>query len=519
MSLTQGLHRSLQQRPDAQALVNGDSSWTFRQLADRVARLAGALRALGLESGQPLGIISKNSTAFVEYALVCPWGGFVASPVNHRWTVDEISYQIADSGASVILVDADSAEQARQLRKLHPHLTLICADSSLVTDGFIDYEDLIAQNSPLEDARPESNTLAGIFYTGGTTGRPKGVMLTHGQIAASCLGALASSGSSNLPQRLLHVGPLYHLAALGALYQHVMIGSTHVVADDLSIDGIASAIALHRVSVTSLVPTMIQRLVDHVAATSCDLSSLESLSYGAAPISAPVLHGLMEVLPHLQLSQRYGMTELAPIATVLRSEDHHDPSHLERRRSVGRAAIHTEIRVVGADDNDMSPGEIGEVIVRGASVMLGYWNRPLETEAVLRDGWMHTGDVGYLDADGYLYLVDRLKDMIVTGGENVYSAEVEMVLSTHEAVATCAVIGLPDAEWGERVHAVVVVHSGRVVTAAELREFCAGSIARYKAPRSVEFVDQLPLSAVGKVLKRTLRDERVVTPTEGVTDV
>lgn len=514
MSLTRGVHRSLQQRPNAPALIHGEATWTFQELADRVARLAAGLKTLGLKAGDPLGIISQNTTTFVEYALVCPWGGFVATPINYRWTVDEISYQLADSDTSVLLVDAESAERARSLRRSHPHLTLISADSSLVADGFIDYEDLISQSGPMEDSRPESNTLAGILYTGGTTGRPKGVMLTHGQIAASCLGALASSGSSNLPQRILHVGPLYHLAALGAFYQHVMIGSTHVVTDDLSIEGIASAISAHRVSTTSLVPTMIQRLVQYVAESSCDLSSLVSLSYGAAPISAPVLQSVMEILPDLQLSQRYGMTELAPIATILRAEDHLDSSHPERRRSVGRAGIHTEIRVIDADNNELAPGEIGEVIVRGDNVMLGYWNRPLETKAVLRDGWMHTGDAGHLDVDGYLYLVDRLKDMIVTGGENVYSAEVEMVLATHEAVAACAVIGLPDADWGERVHAVIVVHAGKSVTTAELREFCASSIARYKAPRSIEFVDQLPLSAVGKVLKRALRDERIVAPTD-----
>jgi len=231
------------------------------------------------------------------------------------------------------------------------------------------------------------------------------------------------------------------------------------------------------------------------------------VSYGTAPMPEMAIKRLTSKLPSVVLRQAYGMTELGPVATILRDDDHHVPGHPEWLRSVGRAAPHAELKIVDANGAWLPPGVPGEIAVRGEHVMLGYWNRPAETAAAVRDGWMHTGDVGYLDEHGYLYLVDRLKDMIVSGGENVYSAEVEKVLYRHDAVAACAVIGVPDDVWGERVHAVVVRKPGAEVTAAELREFVAGSIARYKAPRTVDFTDTLPTSSVGKILKRKLREE------------
>jgi acyl-CoA synthetase (AMP-forming)/AMP-acid ligase II len=220
-------------------------------------------------------------------------------------------------------------------------------------------------------------------------------------------------------------------------------------------------------------------------------------------MSDALLGRTMKALPNARFLQVYGMTELAPVATVLRPDDHEDPRH---RRSVGRAAPHAEVRVVGPDDVELPRGEVGEIVVRGGHVMLGYWDRPEETAEALRGGWMHTGDAGRMDDEGYLYLTDRLKDMIISGGENVYSVEVENVLGQHPAVATCAVIGVPDETWGERVHAVVVPAADAAVTLEELRAFCADRIAGYKVPRSMDVVDALPVSAAGKVLKRALRE-------------
>jgi acyl-CoA synthetase (AMP-forming)/AMP-acid ligase II len=265
---------------------------------------------------------------------------------------------------------------------------------------------------------------------------------------------------------------------------------------------VLTAIQQHRVTDVLLVPTMVQLTVDHPRLLEFDLSSVRRLVYGASPMSEGVLNRAVKALPNARFVQAYGMTEVAPIATMLLPADHQDPV---RRRSAGRAAPHSEVRVVGPDDVELPRGQVGEIVVRGSHVMRGYWDRPEESAEALRGGWMHTGDGGYMDDDGYVYLADRIKDMIITGGENVYSVEVENALCQHPDVATAAVIGVPDESWGERVHAVVVPASGATVTLDELDAFCRDRIAGYKIPRSLEVVDALPLSAAGKVLKRELR--------------
>ncbi len=513
MYLTQGLHRSLQQTPNGVAVVDRGTDVTFTELADRVARLAAALADVGAVKGDRIGVLAANSVRYLEYALACPWGGFAVAPVNSRWSVGEMAYQVLDADIAVLIVDDEAASTAVALQEKCPGLTaLIHCGLDPTPDGMLGYEDLIARTSAIDDVRLTGSDLAGILYTGGTTGQPKGVMVSPSQLLVSGLGALASAGMSNERERFLHVAPLYHLASLGSFYQQVQLGSTHFVLGRFTVEGVADSIARDGITAVTLVPTMIQRLFDHAEATGADLSSLVHLGYGASPISEPVLRKALQMLPDLQMCQRYGMTELGPVATVLRPEEHRDETHPERLRSAGRAALHAELRVVDGMDTDVATREVGEVIVRGSNLMLGYWKKPAETAAALRGGWMHTGDLGYLDEDGYLYIVDRLKDMIVTGGENVYSAEVEKVLAMHDSIASCAVIGVPDERWGERVHAVVVATAGSSPDADQLREFCAERIGRYKAPCTVEVVDELPLSAVGKILKRTLREQYRAQP-------
>jgi acyl-CoA synthetase (AMP-forming)/AMP-acid ligase II len=295
---------------------------------------------------------------------------------------------------------------------------------------------------------------------------------------------------------------MFHLADGAAWTARNCLGGTHVMVAGFTPAGVAAAIEAHRVTEVLLVPTMIQMLVDDPACADADLSSLRHLLYGASPISEAVLERAAKRLPTVEFTQAYGMTELSPVATLLGPAEH----GVERlRRSAGRAAPHAEVRIVDPDDNEVPTGATGEIVCRGGHVMLGYWKRPQETAAALRGGWMHSGDGGYLDADGYLFVVDRIKDMIVSGGENVYSAEVENALAAHPGVAACAVIGVPDEQWGERVHAVVVRAPGTTATEDELRDHVRALIASYKTPRSVEFVEALPLSGAGKVLKRELR--------------
>jgi acyl-CoA synthetase (AMP-forming)/AMP-acid ligase II len=329
-------------------------------------------------------------------------------------------------------------------------------------------------------------------------------MLSHDNLLASFLGAMTTVDLLSRGGRLLHAAPMFHLAAGCAWLGGMFTGCTHVLVPMFTPAVVAAAISEHQVTDVLLVPTMIQMLIDAPQTADADLTSVRRVLYGASPISAAVLDRARKRLESAAFTQAYGMTELAPIATLLTPADHDDPA---LTRSAGRAAAHAEIAVVDPDDHELPRGQVGEVVVRGDNVMAGYWNQPEQTAAALRGGWMHTGDAGYLDDRGYLFIVDRLKDMIITGGENVYSAEVENALAGHPAVAACAVIGVPDPQWGERVHAVVVLQPGREATGEQLREFCRGQIAGYKLPRSIAFVDALPTSGAGKVLKRELRKQ------------
>jgi acyl-CoA synthetase (AMP-forming)/AMP-acid ligase II len=306
---------------------------------------------------------------------------------------------------------------------------------------------------------------------------------------------------------------MFHLADLAGVIGVTTMGGTHVIVPAFDPVVVMRAIEQHRVSDTVLIPIMIQRLVDHPERSAHDLSSLQRLLYGGSPIPLAVLDRARKALPTASFVQAYGQTELAPVATILLPADHEETGPVAARLcSGGRAAPHAEVRIVDPEDREVARGEVGEIVVRGGNVMLGYWGRPEETTAALRGGWMHTGDAGRMDADGYVYVVDRIKDVIITGGENVYSTEVENAVAAHPAVANCAVIGVPDEHWGERVHAVVVLKPGADATTEQIREHAKTLIAGYKAPRTVEFVEALPVSPAGKIIKRDLRVRYRGTP-------
>ncbi|WP_067720906.1 acyl-CoA synthetase [Nocardia yamanashiensis] len=504
MYLTQGLHRAAQQNPDGVMTICGERSRTNREVFDRVSRLAGALRGLGVGAGDRVAMLSLNSDRFHEYLLAVPWADAVLNPVNIRWSAPEIAYSLADSDSRVLLVDDVFAAVVPALREHFPGLATVihCGDGP-TPEGMESYEALIAAADPVEDARRGGDSLAGIFYTGGTTGFPKGVMLSHANLATSALGGVATGYLMAPGAVFLHAAPMFHLADLAGWLGVLMMGGTHVMIPAFDPVATLNAIEQHRVSSSVLVPVMIQLLVDHPRAGEFDLSSLEHVMYGASPIAEAVLQRAMRLFPHAGFVQAYGQTEAAPIITLLGPGDHREG----RLRAAGKAAPHSEIRILDPDGHTVPNGTVGEVVTRGGHVMLGYWNKPEETAATLRAGWLHTGDGGFLDDEGYLYIVDRLKDMIVSGGENVYSAEVENALAAHPAIAAVAVIGVPDAEWGERVHAVVTCVPGQTVTLDEAREHTRQLIAAYKAPRSLEILDAMPVSGAGKILKRELRDK------------
>ncbi|WP_433798879.1 long-chain-fatty-acid--CoA ligase [Actinomycetospora sp. CA-084318] len=512
MYLTQGLHRAARETPDLAATVHGDRTRTWAESRDRVARLAAGLQELGVEPGDRVAVLALNSDRYHEILLGVPWAGGVVVPVNVRWSAAEVAFALTDAGVRVLLVDDTLLPILPRVRAEAATLRhVVHLGDGPTPEGALPYEGLVEGHDPVPDAHRHGDDPYGVYYTGGTTGTPKGVVLSHANLLTSSLGMLATGDVMRPGGRLLHAAPMFHIADGATWLARTVLGGTHVILPSFTPSGVAGAIERHRVTDALLVPTMIQMLVDAPETRDADLSSLRHLIYGASPISAAVLDRATSRLPGCRFTQAYGMTELAPVATLLLPDDHAD----ERlRRSAGRAAPHAEVRVVGPDDREVPRGTVGEIVVRGGHVMQGYWNRPEETAAALRGGWMHTGDAGWMNDEGYVSVVDRIKDMIISGGENVYSAEVENALAAHPAVASCAVIGVPDDRWGERVHAVVVLRDGAVAPSTDdLREHVAARIARYKAPRSVEYLEALPVSGAGKILKRELRATRTAAPT------
>jgi long-chain acyl-CoA synthetase len=506
MNITQGLRRALQVNPEGTATIDGERRRCWREVGDRVARLTGALQRLGIRPEDRVAVLMLNSDRYLELYLGIAWAGAVVVPTNVRWSQAEIADSLLDCRASALVVDIAFAAMGVELAKAMP-LTLIFADDVTGPAEAHDYEQLVRENEPVADAMRGRDDLAGIFYTGGTTGRSKGVMLSHRNIVSNSLHMLAE-GLLPLGTVYLNAAPMFHVANGGAMFTSLLSGGSNVIVRVFNPELVMATIAREKVTATLIVPTMIQMLVDHPAFAEADLSSLKQMMYGASPINEALLKRAMAGLPGTEFHQLYGMTELAPLATHLPWDQHFGEvaTAKNRQRACGRAAIGCEARIVDIDGRPVAPGVVGEVAVRGPNVMLGYWERPEETAKAVIDGWMHTGDGGYMDDEGYIYLVDRMKDMIISGGENVYSIEVENAVSQHPAVAQCAVIGIPDPQWGETVHAFVIAKPGHAVNAAELIAFCRDRIAGYKCPRSVDVRSEpFPLSGAGKVLKRELR--------------
>jgi len=492
-------------RLDRQAAAFEGQAVTWREMLDRAARIAGGLRALGVGDGDRVAILSANSDLYMALYLAVPWAGGVLTPLNARWSVAENAYALDDSKPTVILVSPGHVDAIAGIfagRQDGPKL--VCLDA-VERQGWLTLPQLMA-HAPVADAGRGGDDLLAIFYTGGTTGRSKGVMLSHAGFTSNCM-AMRDLGICPDDCRMLVVAPLFHLAAAAALTMTMLAGGTAVIAPAFDPNRTLDLIEGKGVTDALLVPTMIQMVLDGQGFDPAKLAGLNTVMYGASPMPEATIDRIMAAAPHLGFYQAYGMTEVSCTATVLGPE-FHKGAHRKagRHRGAGRPIATAEVIVVNEDGQSLPAGQVGEILVRGKGVMLGYWNQPDLTAEALRDGWMHTGDGGRFDDHGVLYVVDRIKDMIVSGGENVYSAEVESAISRHPDVEQCAVIGVPDERWGERVHAVIVARQGSQLSDRALIDHCRALIADYKCPRSVDFKPTLPLSAAGKILKAELRE-------------
>jgi acyl-CoA synthetase (AMP-forming)/AMP-acid ligase II len=492
------------------AFFDGAYTGTYEQHGDRVFRLCRALGELGIGPGDRFAVMATNSHQFLELYHAAFLGAGVINPLNLRLAGKELDYIVRDSGTDVVFVDAlfaqhfANAMEASDQPSPVKHVVLIGDEiEGMPAPHTVKYEELIAGSEAGVPDEPEEDDLAVLMYTGGTTGLPKGVMLDHRAEMLNLyhIGMVIPLEDDSV---YLHQTPMFHAASMGGIMGTPAAGGTTVFMPLFEPGAALDLIEQHMVTQSVMVPTMIAMLLNHPDFRPERLATMKMLTYGASPMPSGLLTRLLEMYPDLDLTQGYGMTESSSLLTWLDPRDHRIGG--KRLQSAGRAVAGVALTIQDDEGNVVPTGETGEVCAKAGNFMRGYWNKPEATAEVFQDGWYHTGDAGYLDDDGFLYLVDRVKDMIVTGGENVYSAEVETALTKHDAVEQAAVIGIPHETWGEQVHAVVVLRAGATVTAEELQVFARDEIAGYKVPKSVEFrTEPLPLSGAMKVLKRELR--------------
>lgn len=485
MICVHSLGRASRYYPDRTAFAPDGTRSTYRELYDRVADIAAALSKHGFGAGDRLAILLPNGPEYIELVYACSWLGVVAVPLNTRLSAVEIDRVLADANP----------------RGLIRHSSLPVPTLQLSLQWVLDEEPW----EPVHDTYPkmcyDPEAILALIYTSGTTGRPKGVMLTHANV-------FSNVHNFNYWMRYteggvyLHAAPIFHIADFPAIFAAPAFGACQITIPKFSPQTFCETVERDRVSHTILVPTMINLLTQFPEAKKYDLSSLEVLGYGGSPVAPELIRRTRELLPNLKLVQVYGLSETG-FLTGLQDQEHTD----DRLLSCGRPCPGIDLQVVDESGKQVEAGHPGELVARGANVMRGYWNNPEETAVAFREGLFRTGDVGYQDASGYFYILDRLKDMIVTGGENVYSGEVEAVIYEHPSVREVAVFGIPDPQWGELVMACVVLKPGKALTVEELIAHCRKTLANYKIPRRVEISEtELPKSGSGKIMKRILRE-------------
>jgi acyl-CoA synthetase (AMP-forming)/AMP-acid ligase II len=516
MILTETLKKAVKFFPRKHAIVCGGNRWTYQEFFDRINRLSHYLKYLGVEWGYKVAILHPNCHYFLEAYYGIAQIGAISVPINYRLSPGEIAFILKDSESKVLIVDPMFWKAVDAIRGEVSTIKKILWTGEMEEDkGSIDlnYEMALVQNDPhmLSDVHVTGEDVAQIYYTSGTTGRPKGVMLSHQNVMTHALGTIAELKLTD-SDRWIHVAPLFHLADAWATWAITWVGGSHVLVREFDPKIVLETIEREGITITNLIPTTLNLMVNHPDVGKYDYRSLRALLSGGAPIAPEVVKKIVETFK-CDYIQTYGMTETSPYLTLSILKDHlkklSDGDQLRFKSKTGREFIGVELKVVNDRGEEIKPDEkeVGEIIVKGDIVTRGYWRLPDETRKAIKDGWLYTGDMAVIDEEGYVTIVDRKKDMILTGGENVYSTEVENILYIHPAILECAVIGVPDPKWGEAVKGIVVLKPGQRATEQEIIQFCKDRIAHYKAPKSIDFIDALPKTGSGKIQKRELRDK------------
>jgi long-chain acyl-CoA synthetase len=501
------IYRNALLHPDREALIFGSERVTFAEFNARVNSLIGALQSMGVKKGDVLGVLSWNCLDYIYVFGAAMKGGFIISPFNCRLQADELDYLINYSEANTLFVGPEFVEMAERLRPRTPRVKHFVSFEG-PAPGMLGYRDLLANFAQEEpDVQVEEDDPLYIFYTSGTTGVPKGALYTH-RCAIDDTRTRAIEMSLRAGDRNILMMPLFHVGGADPLRVMFYVGGTSIIIRDFEPVAVLKAIQDEKATDIQIVATHLAAFLALPDVKKYDVSSLKRIYYTGSPMPAELLKRGIEMWG-LIFCQGYGLTETGPNVTTLHEEEHgvlYGPAEgQEILASAGQPNVGVQVRVVDKDDNDVEIGEAGEIVVKSKQIMVEWWHKPEETRQTVVNGWLHTGDIGRYDQRGYLYIVDRKKDMICSGGENIYPREVEEVIYQHPAVLEAAVIGLPDPYWVEKVHAVISLKKGASLTAEEIISFCKGKIARYKAPKSVEFVKSLPKNPSGKILKKELR--------------
>ncbi len=508
MNIGQFLAQAAERHPDQPALVCGDRNASYAETNARANALAAGLQSLGVMPGDRVGVIMHNCPQLIESFFSIWKAGACAVPLNARFLAGEVRYHLDDAEASAIIFGEEFREMMADLAdQLRTTRYFVCTESP--GQRQISYEELIASHDGSHDVLVDSSgdDLAWLFYTSGTTGKPKGAMLTHGTLSFMAVGWVADLMPLEPEDVGLHAAPLTHGAGFHAIAL-TLKGAQQVLPDPHSFDpeNFCATVEKHRVTNTWLVPTQIKILLNYGDLEKWDLSSLKWVVYGGSPMYVEDLKAAIRRIGPVFV-QLYGQGETPMTGTYFRAQEHRiEGPESKRLASCGHVRSGIELRILDDNDEEVARGAVGEICVRGPSVMKGYWRRPEATAAALGGGWLHTGDLARMDEDGYVYIMDRTKDMIISGGSNVFPRELEEVLLDHPAISEACVIGVPDELWGEAVKAVVVLDDGARATEEEIIEFAGDRVAGYKKPKSVDFVDEFPKSAYGKILKRELRN-------------